>query len=61
MKNRQPFSCRGILVVYNLECTLLSLSMFCELVTGVWEGQYNFFCQGTRIGGEADMKITRVL
>nr|XP_030726323.1 elongation of very long chain fatty acids protein 5 isoform X2 [Globicephala melas] len=32
-----------------------------QLVTGVWEGQYNFFCQGTRSGGEADMKIIRVL
>ncbi|MXQ97816.1 hypothetical protein E5288_WYG013834 [Bos mutus] len=61
MKTRQPFSCRGILVVYNLGLTLLSLYMFCELVTGVWEGQYNFFCQGTRSGGEADMKIIRVL
>uniref|UniRef100_A0A4W2DZG1 Elongation of very long chain fatty acids protein n=1 Tax=Bos indicus x Bos taurus TaxID=30522 RepID=A0A4W2DZG1_BOBOX len=61
MKTRQPFSCRRILVVYNLGLTLLSLYMFCELVTGVWEGQYNFFCQGTRSGGEADMKIIRVL
>ncbi|XP_058931321.1 very long chain fatty acid elongase 5 [Kogia breviceps] len=61
MKNRPPFSCRGILVVYNLGLTLLSLYMFCELVTGVWEGQYNFFCQGTRSGGEADMKIIHVL
>uniref|UniRef100_A0A8C3X1C3 Elongation of very long chain fatty acids protein n=1 Tax=Catagonus wagneri TaxID=51154 RepID=A0A8C3X1C3_9CETA len=61
MKNRQPFSCRGILVVYNLGLTLLSLYMFCELVTGVWEGKYNFFCQGTRSAGEADMKIIRVL
>ncbi|XP_058162875.1 very long chain fatty acid elongase 5 [Dasypus novemcinctus] len=61
MKNRQPFSCRGILVVYNLGLTLLSLYMFCELVTGVWEGKYNFFCQGTRSGGEADMKIIHVL
>lgn len=61
MKNRQPFSCRGILVVYNLGLTLLSLYMFCELVTGVWEGRYNFFCQGTRSAGEADMKIIRVL
>ncbi|XP_077018199.1 very long chain fatty acid elongase 5 isoform X2 [Tamandua tetradactyla] len=123
MKNKQPFSCRGILVVYNLGLTLLSLYMFCEiegslislkdgycrtggresarndswhyqhcaefsqfsrdkttascrvfqapgiklgsqawqLVTGVWEGKYNFFCQGTRSGGEADMKIIRVL
>ncbi|KAM8778197.1 very long chain fatty acid elongase 5 isoform 2-T3 [Rhynchonycteris naso] len=61
MKNRQPFSCRRILVLYNLGLTLLSLYMFCELVTGVWEGKYNFFCQGTRSAGEADMKIVRVL
>ncbi|XP_037248230.1 elongation of very long chain fatty acids protein 5 isoform X2 [Falco rusticolus] len=61
MRNKQPFSCRGILVVYNLGLTLLSLYMFYELVTGVWEGGYNFFCQDTHSGGEADMKIIRVL
>ncbi|XP_068137463.1 very long chain fatty acid elongase 5 isoform X1 [Hyperolius riggenbachi] len=61
MQNRQPASCRGILVVYNLGLTLLSLYMFYELVTGVWEGGYNFFCQDTHSGGEADMKIVRVL
>ncbi|POI25673.1 hypothetical protein CIB84_010577, partial [Bambusicola thoracicus] len=61
MRNKQPFSCRGILVVYNLGLTLLSLYMFYELVTGVWEGGYNFYCQDTRSGGEADMKIIRVL
>lgn len=31
MKNRQPFFCRGILVVYNLGLTLLSLYMFYEV------------------------------
>ncbi|XP_053457474.1 elongation of very long chain fatty acids protein 5 isoform X2 [Nycticebus coucang] len=31
------------------------------LVTGVWEGRYNFFCQGTRSAGESDTKIIRVL
>ncbi|XP_070442336.1 very long chain fatty acid elongase 5 isoform X5 [Equus przewalskii] len=61
MRTRQPFSCRGILVVYNLGLTLLSLFMFYELVTGVWENNYNFFCQGTRSAGEADMKIVEVL
>ncbi|XP_060046020.1 elongation of very long chain fatty acids protein 5 isoform X1 [Erinaceus europaeus] len=61
MKNRAAFSCRKILVVYNVGLTLLSLYMFCELVTGVWEGRYNFFCQGTRSAGESDMKIIRVL
>jgi hypothetical protein len=28
-----------------------------QLVTGVWEGKYNFFCQGTRSAGESDMKV----
>lgn len=31
MQNKQPFSCRGILVVYNLGLTLLSLYMFYEV------------------------------
>ncbi|KAK3573635.1 hypothetical protein QTP86_029980 [Hemibagrus guttatus] len=61
MKNRQPFSCRGLLVVYNLALTLLSLYMFYELVTAVWQGGYNFFCQDTHSGGEADNRIINVL
>uniref|UniRef100_A0A8C5K9S2 Elongation of very long chain fatty acids protein n=1 Tax=Jaculus jaculus TaxID=51337 RepID=A0A8C5K9S2_JACJA len=61
MKNKWPFFCWGVLVVYKLGLTLLSLCMFCELVTGVWEGRYNFFCQGTRSAGESHMKIIRVL
>lgn len=31
MRNRQPFSCRGILVVYNLVLTFLSLYLFYEV------------------------------
>lgn len=31
MRNKQPFSCRGILVIYNLGLTLLSLYMFYEV------------------------------
>lgn len=31
MKNKQPFSCRRILVVYNIGLTLLSLYMFYEV------------------------------
>lgn len=31
MRNRQPFSCRGTLVVYNLALTFLSLYMFYEV------------------------------
>ncbi|XP_012296966.1 very long chain fatty acid elongase 5 isoform X2 [Aotus nancymaae] len=36
MRNKQPFSCRGILVVYNLGLTLLSLYMFCEIIRVLW-------------------------
>lgn len=38
MRNKQPFSCRGILVVYNLGLTLLSLYMFYEVGERVWAG-----------------------
>lgn len=31
MRNKQPFLCRGILVIYNLGLTLLSLYMFYEV------------------------------
>lgn len=36
---------------------VIGFSPFFQLVTGVWEGKYNFFCQGTRSAGEADMKV----
>nr|AGR45588.1 fatty acyl elongase [Clarias macrocephalus x Clarias gariepinus] len=61
MRNRQPFSCRGILVLYNLALTFLSFYMFYELVAGVRQGGYNFFCQDTHSGGEADNRIIHVL
>uniref|UniRef100_A0A8C5PPU4 Elongation of very long chain fatty acids protein n=1 Tax=Leptobrachium leishanense TaxID=445787 RepID=A0A8C5PPU4_9ANUR len=52
---------QGHPMVYNISLTLLSLYMFFELVTGLWEGGHNFFCQDTHSGGDADMKIIRVL
>ncbi|KAL4640895.1 elongation of very long chain fatty acids protein 5 isoform X1 [Arapaima gigas] len=61
MRNKQAFSCRGVMVVYNLSLTLLSLYMFYELVTGVVQGKYNFFCQDTRSGGASDDRIMNVL
>ncbi|XP_061083866.1 elongation of very long chain fatty acids protein 5 [Conger conger] len=61
MRTRQPFSCRRVLVVYNVGLTLLSLYMFCELVTGMWQGNYNFLCQDTHSAGEADTRIINVL
>ncbi|XP_048863261.1 elongation of very long chain fatty acids protein 5 [Brienomyrus brachyistius] len=61
MKNRQPLSYRGVMVAYNLGLTLLSFYMFYELVTGVRQGGYSFFCQDTRSGGSADDKIINVL
>ncbi|XP_043919688.1 elongation of very long chain fatty acids protein 5 [Protopterus annectens] len=61
MRNKQPFSCRNLLVVYNLGLTLLSMYMFYELLTGVWQGGYSFICQDTHSGGESDQKIMRIL
>jgi len=40
---------------------IFPFSFFFQLVTGVWEGKYNFFCQGTRSGGEADMKVLSLI
>lgn len=37
--------------------TVTTCSSLFQLVTGVWEGKYNFFCQGTHSAGEADMKV----
>nr|BBL33560.1 elongation of very long chain fatty acids protein 5 [Gymnachirus melas] len=61
MKHRQPYSCRGLMVVYNLGLTLLSLYMFYELVGAVWHGDYNFYCQNTYSAPEVDQKIINVL
>ncbi|XP_032876582.1 elongation of very long chain fatty acids protein 5 isoform X1 [Amblyraja radiata] len=61
MQNKPPLTSRGILVVYNIGLTLLSLYMFCELVRGVWDGGYSIFCQDTHNGGDADLKIIRIL
>lgn len=61
MKHRQPYSCRGLLVLYNLGLTLLSFYMVYELVTAVWHGGYNFYCQDTYSAPEVDNKIINVL
>ncbi|XP_029305587.1 very long chain fatty acid elongase 5 [Cottoperca gobio] len=61
MKHRQPYSSRGLLVLYNLGLTLLSFYMFYELVTAVWHGGYNFYCQDTHSAQEVDNKIINVL
>lgn len=61
MRNRQPYSCRGLLLLYNLGLTLLSFYMFYELVAAVWHGQYNFYCQDTHSAQEVDNKVMNVL
>ncbi|CAL8299856.1 unnamed protein product [Merluccius merluccius] len=61
MRGRQPLSCRRLLLVYNLALTLLSFYMFYELVTAVWGGGYNFYCQDTHSDEETDNKIIHVL
>merc|ERR550519_3054670 len=60
MRNRQPVSCRGLMVVYNAGLTLLSFYMFYELLSAVWYGGYNFYCQDTHSAPEADQKIIDV-
>ncbi|KAM9726228.1 very long chain fatty acid elongase 5 isoform 1-T2 [Menidia menidia] len=61
MKNRQPYSCRGLMVLYNLGLTLLSFYMFYELVNIVWHSNYNFICQNTYSEPEVDIKVINVL
>uniref|UniRef100_A0A3P8VQV6 Elongation of very long chain fatty acids protein n=1 Tax=Cynoglossus semilaevis TaxID=244447 RepID=A0A3P8VQV6_CYNSE len=57
MQHRQPYSCRGFMVLYNLGLTLLSLYMFYELVTAAWSGGYNWYCQDIRGAPQADNKV----
>lgn len=61
MRGRQPYSCRSLLLVYNVCLTLLSLFMFSELFPAVWHGHYNFFCQNTFSAPEVDSKVMRTL
>ncbi|XP_072293179.1 very long chain fatty acid elongase 5 [Eucyclogobius newberryi] len=61
MRNRPPFSCRGLLLIYNVGLTLLSLYMFYELVSTAWHGSYNVFCQSTHSAPEVDINVMRVL
>ncbi|XP_061601964.1 elongation of very long chain fatty acids protein 5 [Cololabis saira] len=61
MEQRQPYSCRGLMVLYNLGITLLSFYMFYELVTTVWHGGYKFLCQDTHSAPEVDNKVINVL
>lgn len=61
MKDRQPYSCRGLMLLYNLGITLLSFYMCYELFTTVWHGGYNFFCQDTHSAPEVDNKVINVL
>uniref|UniRef100_A0A3Q3WQG1 Elongation of very long chain fatty acids protein n=1 Tax=Mola mola TaxID=94237 RepID=A0A3Q3WQG1_MOLML len=61
MKPRQPYSCRGVMMLYNLGLTLLSFYMFYELVTAVWHSGYSFYCQNTHSEQEVDRKIINVL
>nr|AER58183.1 Elovl5 [Solea senegalensis] len=61
MQHRQPYSCRGLLVLYNLGLTLLSFYMFYELVSAVWHGGYNFYCQDIHSAPEVDKKVIKVL
>ncbi|XP_037534765.1 elongation of very long chain fatty acids protein 5 [Nematolebias whitei] len=61
MKHRQPYSCRGLMVLYNVGITLLSFYMCYELARTVWHGGYNFFCQNTYSAPEVDKKVISVL
>lgn len=59
MRRRTPFSCRGVLLLYNLSLTLLSLHMFTELLPAV--GRYSLFCQDIDTSPETDEKVMRTL
>ncbi|KAM8791987.1 very long chain fatty acid elongase 2 [Rhynchonycteris naso] len=61
MKNRLGLSLRGILTLYNLGITLLSMYMLVELILSSWEGGYNLQCQDLTSAGEADIRVAKVL
>uniref|UniRef100_A0A3P9H822 Elongation of very long chain fatty acids protein 5 n=1 Tax=Oryzias latipes TaxID=8090 RepID=A0A3P9H822_ORYLA len=61
MRHRQPYSCRGLMLLYNLGVTVLSVYMCYQLVSTFWTSGYNFYCQNTYSEPEADMKIINAL
>ncbi|XP_015442752.1 elongation of very long chain fatty acids protein 2 [Pteropus alecto] len=58
MKNRKK---KGILTLYNLGITLLSMYMLAELILSSWEGGYNLQCQDLASAGKADIRVAKVL
>ncbi|XP_077350866.1 very long chain fatty acid elongase 5 [Festucalex cinctus] len=61
MRRRQAYSCKGVLVVYNMSLMLMSLCMFHQLVSALWNSSYNLYCQDTHSAPEVDNKIMNVL
>ncbi|KAL1006392.1 hypothetical protein UPYG_G00071810 [Umbra pygmaea] len=61
MKNRPAYSLKGILQVYNLGVTMLSLYMLVELILATWSAGYRLQCQGLYEAGEADVRVAKVL
>ncbi|KAF6731553.1 Elongation of very long chain fatty acids protein 5 [Oryzias melastigma] len=61
MRHRQAYSCRGLMLLYNLGVTVLSFYMCYQLVSTFWSGGYNFYCQNTYSKPEADIKIINAL
>nr|ALE14477.1 polyunsaturated fatty acid elongase 5 [Boleophthalmus boddarti] len=62
MKNRPPFSCRGLLLIYNVGLTLLSIYMFWELASAAWYGSYSVYCQNTHSAPDIiNIKVMKAL
>ncbi|XP_010884057.1 elongation of very long chain fatty acids protein 2 [Esox lucius] len=61
MRNRTAYSLKGILQVYNLGVTMLSLYMLVELICATWSAGYRLQCQGLYEAGEGDIRVAKVL
>ncbi|XP_061692320.1 elongation of very long chain fatty acids protein 5 [Syngnathoides biaculeatus] len=61
MRHRQAYSCKGLLVLYNVGLTLLSLSMFYQLVSPLRDSSYDFYCQDSQNAPEMDNKVMNAL
>ncbi|XP_061545431.1 elongation of very long chain fatty acids protein 5 [Phycodurus eques] len=61
MRHRQAYSCKGLLVLYNVGLTLLSLFMFYQLVSPLRNGSYDFYCQDSHSAPEVDNKVMNIL
>lgn len=64
MRNREPFSLQGFLIMYNLVLVALSFYLFVELVISVYESDYTIQCSAYNehtLDNPKNIRVARVM